>query len=325
MIDLPDIPAEPLSDQQLTELARLKTRYNRVMATGPFNLDDVFPATSDLAILYAQLDDLNRCLDSFRPYNPAQAKNLREVFDTEYTYASNRIEGNSLSLRETALVIHEGLTIGGKTLTDHLEAINHHEAIALVREMAAASSPFTERELKDIHALILHGIDRENAGRYRAVQVGIRGTRIVFPAPLQVPQLMDEYFQDYLVQKDQLHPVALAAMMHERLVNIHPFVDGNGRTSRLVMNLLLLRAGYPITIIQPDEPSRQTYFDALNLARDGNDPAAFERFIAENVKHWCIAYLKMLSPNGGESERAKGLAFFKRIEPHLPPENAPNS
>jgi Fic family protein len=277
-----------------------------------------FPEPVHLTAALDQLTELKACIDSFRPFDAAQMRNLRENWDIEYTWASNRIEGNTLSLLETRMVIHDGMTIAGKRLIEHLEAINHHEAIAEIRDMATSNDPMMERDIEALHGLVLHGIDREDAGRYRTVQVGIRGTSIVFPHPIKVPELMAEYFAFYDAVGTRMHPVALAAAMHQKLVDIHPFVDGNGRTSRLVMNLLLLKAGYPITIIPADEPTRRAYFDALNAAREGLDGDMFTRFVIANVKYWCIRTLDMMANNIGDDAADKGAPFFAKIAPYLP-------
>ena len=315
-----------LNKQQKSELVSLRERFNLSLLaimektgkyTAELDLLKIWPETDNLPELYDQLTELKACLDSFRPFDTAQTKNLQEVFDTEYTYASNRIEGNTLTLRETSFVINEGLTIRDKSMKDHLEAINHKEAIEFVRELVTKQELLDERNIKLIHALILHAIDRENAGRYRDVAVGISGTDIVFPEPFVVPNLMKDLMHFYEENKEKLHPVQLAAQMHSKLVNIHPFIDGNGRTCRLVMNLILLQNGYPLTIFSPESEDRDRYFDALNKAREHTDEAPFEHFVAENVKLWIIKYLHMLAPNIGESEKNKGYQFFKRIEPLL--------
>jgi Fic family protein len=321
-INNPD-PLIQATPEQQQELASIKAHFislaMKLMDTNqpPIDLLEIYPETSSLEELYEQLTDLKKCLDSFRPFNAAQMKNLQEVFDTEYTYASNRIEGNTLTLRETSFVINEGLTIRNKSMKDHLEAINHKEAIEFIRELVTNQEPLTERNIKLIHSLILQGIDRQNAGAYRGVVVGIRGTDIVFPEPYLVPKMMEDLLIFYEENKEELHPVQLAAQMHSKLVNIHPFIDGNGRTCRLVMNLILLQHGYPLTIFSPEEEDRSRYFDSLNQARDMADESPFERFVAENVKHWIIEYLGLLAPNMGQEDESKGYYFFKKVEPYL--------
>lgn len=268
------LPVVPISPAEQQELSVIKERFIS-LAVGsmdtsqlPIDLHEVYPETADLGELYGQLTDLKKCLDSFRPFDPAQVANLQEVFDTQYTYASNRIEGNTLTLRETSLVINEGLTIRNKSMREHLEAINHKEAIDFVRELVSAAEPLSERTIKLIHALVLQGIDRKNAGVYRGISVGIRGTDIVFPEPYIIPKLMEDVMLYYKRNKDSMHPVRLAAHMHFKLIAVHPFTDGNGRTCRLVMNLILLQHGYPVTVFSPEAEARDRYFNALNDVRE---------------------------------------------------------
>ncbi len=316
-------PIVPISPEEQQELVAIKEHFislaMNIMDTNqaPINLLDIYPDTSSLDELYKQLSDLKKCLDSFRPFNVAQIENLQEVFDTEYTYASNRIEGNTLTLRETSFIINKGLTIRNKSMKEHLEAINHKGAIEFIRELVTKQEPLTERNIKLIHSLILQGIDRQNAGAYRNVVVGISGTNIVFPEPYIVPKMMEDLLLFYDENKEKLHPVQIAAQMHSKLINIHPFIDGNGRTCRLVMNLILLQHGYPLTIFSPEEENRSHYFETLNETRDTADDSPFERFVAKNVKHWIIEYLGLLAPNSGASDKNKGYYFFKKIESYL--------
>ncbi len=223
--------------------------------------------------LYKQLNDL-RDIDQV---------SIEKALDIEYTYDSNRIEGNTLSLRETDLVIHRGLTIGGKPLVEHLEAINHYEAVGLIRDMAKQDALFNHSIMLTLHALVLRGIDKNYAGRFRDIAVMISGSRHIPPPPWQVNELMDDYFQFYQENKETLHPIILAAEMHERLVTIHPFIDGNGRTARLGMNLILLKYGYPIVIIQGDTESRLSYYNALERCNLENDKNEFYLLIANHI------------------------------------------
>ena len=177
--------------------------------------------------------DRARSLDSFRPFDPTQLEKLLEAFDIEYTYNSNRIEGNTLTLMETHLVINEGITIAGKPLREHLEATNHQEAIDFIRDLAARAEDVAPNNLKQIHALVLHAIDRPAAGVYRSVPLSIRGSRHVPPQPYMVEKLMEDLFIFYHANKTTMHPDELAAQFHEKLVTVHPFKYGNGRSARL--------------------------------------------------------------------------------------------
>jgi len=242
---------------------------------------------SDLNVLLADIDTLKVRLDALRPLDNAS---VAEALAVEYTYESNRIEGNTLTLRETDLVIHKGLTVAGKSMREHLEAINHYEAVLFLREWVQQATPLTESLVKQLHALVLRGIDRDNAGRYRSVPVSISGSRHMPSQPWQVPKLMEDIFVFYGENSTTLHPVLLAAEMHERIVTIHPFIDGNGRTSRLVMNLILLQRGYPIANIPGDTDSRLAYYHALESCNLGGDKQPFHNLIAEYVlasaRHW---------------------------------------
>jgi Fic family protein len=280
-----------------------------------FDLSPLYPDTADIEELKAQVGDLKRCLDSLRPIPTEQAENLQESFDTKYTYDSNRIEGNTLTLQETAMVTLHGATIGGKPLKDHLEAINHRDALKRVREMVEVGEDFTERSLLDIHSIILSGNDRDNAGRYRTIRIRVGGTDHVFPNPMKVPELVTSLFADYEAAKGTEHPVTLAARMHAGLVNIHPFVDGNGRTARLWMNHLLLASGYVIANISGDKSQRGEYYAALEATHSDDSMADFIRFILRTEKASLMEYLAMLDP---DVSAGRGGYFLERIAPYLP-------
>ena len=211
-------------------------------------------------------------------------------------YESNRIEGNTLTLRETQLVINEGMTISGKSMREHLEAINHKEAILFVDDLVSQKVDLSEYILKQIHGIVLYGIDRENAGVYRKLPVAIAGSKHLPPQPYLLQDLMEDYFQFYDQEKDNLHPVVLAAEMHERLLTIHPFIDCNGRTSRLIMNLILLQYGFPLAIIGGDYNSRMAYYDALEKVQTDNNKKDFILLIAEKVLFALERYINILSP-----------------------------
>lgn len=235
---------------------------------------------SALQSLLKQADEKLARLQHFREWDN---ESIRRAINIEYTYDSNRIEGNTLTLRETDLVIHKGLTIGGKPLVEHLEAINHYEAVELVRDWVQGKEPFNQFALLSLHGLILRSIDKQYAGRYRDIPVTISGSRHVPPQPWQVEKLMEEYFLFYQEQREQLHPIILAAEMHERLVTIHPFVDGNGRTARLVMNLVLMQHGFPLAIFHGDNEARFAYYDALEKCNVEQDKTGFHHLVVAQV------------------------------------------
>ena len=249
--------------------------------------------------LLLQIDEKRKALHRLRPLSQAQLQKLEEALFVEYTYESNRIEGNTLTLLETALVIQKGITVAGKSLREHLEAINHYEAIGFIRSVAEKKEPFSERMLKDIHALVLRGIDPENAGRYRTVNVRIAGSRHIPPDALVVRELMEGYFEFYEKQKDKIHPVLLSASLHEKLVTIHPFIDGNGRTARLIMNLVLMQNDYAIVNITGDSQSRIRYYDALEKCQAHQQCDEFISLVAEAELKAITEYLGIVKTGNG--------------------------
>ena len=191
--------------------------------------------------LLIEVDVLKEQLSTLRPLPGEALRKIQDALDIEYTYESNRIEGNTLTLQETALVVNEGVTISGKSMREHLEAINHTEAINYIKDIAKRDIEINERTIKEIHSLILHGIDRENAGRYRTVPVMISGSTYMPPQPYLIEKQMEDFMIRFKqMEEEKVHPVLVAAYLHDELVRIHPFIDGNGRTSRLLMNLYLL-------------------------------------------------------------------------------------
>jgi len=242
----------------------------------------------------AKIDALKEVWQQKRPLGATQLQKMKEYFNVAYTFESNRIEGNTLTLQETHLVINEGITIGGKSLREHLEAINHAEAVDYLEKLIEDKMDINQRCLLELHYLILKGIDRENAGLYRSVPVRISGSEHVPPQPYLLGKLMEDYFLHYQSQKNILHPVILAAEVHERLVSIHPFVDGNGRTSRLMMNLVLVGHGYTIANLKGDNASRLAYYKALEAVQVNNDPVPFYHLVADAVKDSLEQHLEMV-------------------------------
>lgn len=243
---------------------------------------------------FNRVDELKNQLDQHRPLPPAAVKNLRDVYRVEWTYNSNAIEGNTLSLIETKVVMEDGLTIGGKRLQEHFEVINHAEAISFIEEQVTQTEPLDERTLKTIHHLILKNIDDENAGRYRSINVRISGSQHEPPHFLQVANEMQELFAWYEQEKDRLHPVELAALFHFKFVYIHPFADGNGRTARLLMNLILMGHGYPPAIVKAEEQQRLNYYETLEMASMRNEVQPFINLITTCVEEGLINYLKAI-------------------------------
>jgi fido (protein-threonine AMPylation protein) len=244
-------------------------------------LQNQLPEKLQTMLLYCDMQKAE--WNQLKPLNRIQLQKMNEYFRLNYTYESNRIEGNTLTLQETHLVINEGLTIGGKSMREHLEVVNHSEAIEFISEIVQDKIEFTERILKQIHYLILKGIDRENAGLYRSIGVRISGSSHIPPEPFLLNRMIEEVFEYYQKNKNLLHPIILAAEMHEQIVRIHPFIDGNGRTTRLIMNLILLQNGYPIANIKGDLNSRLAYYKALENA-PSDQKSSFHELVANTVK-----------------------------------------
>lgn len=244
--------------------------------------------------LLIEIDALKTRLGTLRPLPPEASRKIDEAIAVEYTFESNRIEGNTLTLRETAMVVDKGLTIDGHPLREHLEAINHAEAVHFIRDIASGDLPVTENLIRDIHRIVLQGIDSGHAGRYRGVQVRISGSQHMPPQPYLINLQMEAFMIEYRrLESEGTHPVLIAAWLHYELVRIHPFIDGNGRTSRLLMNLYLLRHGYPIVMLKGDSLSRQRYYDALEAA-DASQQRAFNELIVGAVRDSLENYLSIM-------------------------------
>lgn len=244
---------------------------------------DVIQLNEQVVDLLKQVDQLQKLWQGKKPLDHLQVNKMQEYFHTAYTYESNRIEGNTLTLSETHLIINDGITIGGKSMREHLEVINHKEAIDLIFDFVKNKIHFNAFYLKQIHHLVLKGINQKNAGVYRSVPVRISGSAHIPPEPYLIDKLMEDYFLFYEMQKNQLHPVILAAEMHERLVSIHPFVDGNGRTSRLVMNLILLQHGYTLVNLKGDPSQKLNYFKALEAVQVNHENDHFHQLILRHA------------------------------------------
>ncbi len=219
---------------------------------------------------FTKINALAEELKAMRPLNETELKRLRDEFIIENTYDSNAIEGNTLTLRETALVL-EGVTIGEKPLKDHLEAIGHKEAFEYVIGLANKNTPLTESVIKDIHTLVLMN-DRENKGKYRSVPVRISGALHTPPQPYLVAPQMETLIADYAEAVKSKHIIEAVAKFHLRFEGVHPFIDGNGRTGRLILNLELIKAGFlPVNIKFSD---RRKYYDCFDKYYGDNHTAA---------------------------------------------------
>jgi Fic family protein len=245
------------------------------------------------ARLLKRLETKKAQLDGLRPLPVAEVSRLREKILIEWIYNSNAIEGSTITLQETRLILETGLTVGGKSLREHFEVINHKEAIQYVENLVQNTEPITAFHVRQIHKLILTNIDDENAGSYRETQVRIAGAPFIPPESWLITSLMTEWSEWVASAQGSIHPVALAAQAHHRLVAIHPFVDGNGRTARLVMNLLLMRRAYPPTVIL--RANRRQYYSVLAQADSGRTDALVN-FVGRAVENSLNLYLEACRP-----------------------------
>ena len=246
----------------------------------------------DTAELFASLDALKARLDAHRPLPPDVVSQIREDMRVRFTYHSNAIEGNTLTMSETKAVLEDGITIGGKSLKEHLEAVGHSHAIDYMEALVQKDEALTERTLKGIHNLILRNIDGANAGTFRRMNVLISGAGHIPPPAERVLEKMEAFFRWYGAARGALHPVEFAARVHADFVNIHPFKDGNGRTARLIMNFELMRVGFPTVIVPVD--ARPDYYRNLDIAATQGDYLPFVMQIAELAQKSFAPYWALL-------------------------------
>ncbi len=237
-----------------------------------------------------KIDSIKTKIDAHSSIDAHLLQQLREYFRIGMTYSSNALEGNSLTETETKIVIEDGITIGGKPIKDHMEALGHSEAYDLLFRLAKHSD-ITEANIKELHRLFYYRIDEDQAGKYRKQKVIITGTTFIPPAPGQIPGLMKSFIAGIPDERAKHHPVEFAAILHKELVTIHPFIDGNGRAARLLMNLALLQAGYPVAVIPPI--LRRDYLDTLNKTHKGENKP-FNKFIAGVCYESAKEYLRLL-------------------------------
>ncbi len=244
---------------------------------------------------FSKLDQLKQKLDSFRPLSREIVENLHEDLVLRWTYNSNAIEGNTLTLKETKVAL-EGITVGGKTIREHLEAINHRDAIFFVEELVQKRDGLSEWDIKSIHQLILKHIDDKNAGVYRNVNVTISGADHVPPDALQVKGEMGKFIEWYNNDAQKMHPVERAGRVYADFVKIHPFVDGNGRTCRLLMNLELMKDGFPPVVMSVEK--RLEYYETLDKAHIVGDYTPFLILVVDTVESSFNPYWHALGVNG---------------------------
>jgi Fic family protein len=266
-------------------------------------------------------------LDEVRPLSPKALANLEHYYNIELTYTSNAIEGNTLSPVETTLVIEKGITISGKPLKDHLEALDHYDAIRYVRELARQKTPLTESDVRNLHKMVMRRSTPDIAGQYADLPRYVRSEtgRHSFPSSAEVPALMGD-FASWLATAPNTPDTAFAA--HRRLVDIHPFNDGNGRTARLLMNLVLIRGGYPPVAVRPED--RLEYIRGLQREQAGHGDASFNALLYRRLDATLGEYLSALQEaQTAEAKRPRPEAVSagrlkSDLETSLPPSSGPH-
>jgi len=248
--------------------------------------------------LYERILEKKKQLALLRPLDKEQLKLIKEQIEVEYAYNSTAIEGNTLSLNETRLILEEGMTISGKSLREHLDVINQKEAISWIESFIKNKDRIKEADIIEMHRLTLKSISNNWAGKYKTSQNRIVGSKLKTTPPYKVHSEMDALAHKINNNKE-FNAIELAAYAHHELVKIHPFIDGNGRTARLLMNLILMQEGYPLVVIIKKE--RKKYFDSLERAHFGNFKDFFN-FVARAVERSLNLYLNALTPTTKETE-----------------------
>ncbi|MBF7091480.1 helix-turn-helix domain-containing protein [Flavobacterium sp. ALJ2] len=223
-----------------------------------------------LSTLQSILDEIEVLKTKIQSFQQFDLHRISKILELEFTYESNRINDNSLTLQETKAVINEGLTIGGKTMREHLEAVNHHETISYIKDLTQKNSALNEKELLTIHTQILRGIKPEHAGKYKNDSLIIRE--------------MSSFFSWFETNKSTLHPILLASEAHLRIIKISPFESGNIQIAHLVMNWILIQNGYVFATIQGDNEHKNEYFSILAESQNQNDKSIFINFVAQVEK-----------------------------------------
>jgi len=250
--------------------------------------------------LLKSIEGKKRELDAFRPFPTEIVRKLEEQFTVEWTYNSNAIEGNTLTLKETELVINRGLTIGKKPLKEHFEAINHKEGIQYLYNFVKKKKELDEDTISALHKIILKNINDTEGGHYRTSNVMITGAIHIPPSAIKIKKLMNEFFEWYYKNRKKLSIAELAAWVHYKIVHIHPFIDGNGRTARLLMNLILIQNGYPPAVIL--NVDRQKYYRALKDA-DREKYNSFFNFMGRSIERSLFIYLNAFKSKGDKKDK----------------------
>lgn len=257
------------------------------------NWKNIVHTIEDINDILTRLDVKKSIIDNYRPIPSIVLKSITESITLEWTHHSNSIEGNTLTLQETKVVLGEGMTIKGKSLREHYEVVNHHDAIDYILSLVRPDYQLTEQDILKTHATVLDKIEKEYAGRYRTGGVRIGGANFIPPNALKI----DDYMSDLIAwvnENNNIHSVIKAAVFHHRFVYIHPFFDGNGRTARLVYNLILMKSGYPPAIILKND--RKKYYDALNKANLGDYSKLF-LLVVQALERSLNIYVNALTNN----------------------------
>lgn len=250
-----------------------------------------------------EVDEAKRLIDEARPLPSPTVQALQDDFTIRYAHETTAIEGNTLSLRETQVVLEDGITIGGKTIREHLEVLNVREALNWLTDFVQNKDSITDRTVLDIHHIIMEGILKEDAGRYRRDPVYIRGAWHVPPNWIKIPRLMDDLSNEIAKGPEGEHPIVFASQAHVKLVQIHPFIDGNGRTARLLTSILLMQQGYPAAMYTSGK--RAEYLEALSQADAGNlDP--FILVTAEAIRFLENRYLALIAQQEQAQKHLRG-------------------
>ena len=257
-------------------------------------------------ILLKRVEEKKKRLDALRPLPKDAIKKLLEDIRLRHTYHSDAIEGNTLTLQETKLVLEEGVTIGGKPLKDHLEAKNDAEAFDLMVKLVHAKKPISQNIIQEIHELVTKGIIEES-GKYRTENIRITGSKTTPPSYSKIVKLMEEYISN--IKELKVPPIKKAAYIHHELVRIHPFIDGNGRVGRLITNLYLMKIGYPPIVLKKEE--RRKYYQVLQKADDG-DLSPLTNFIAKAIHEALMYYLSSFV----DDERLISLKEISEFSPY---------
>jgi Fic family protein len=242
--------------------------------------------------MFEKIDNLLKKLNEYRPLTEVEIKRLRNEFLIDFTYNSNAIEGNTLTLQETALILQEGITIDKKPLKEHLEVVGHKEAFFYIEELVKEKVPLYENVIKDIHSIVL--MDKpQGRGKYRRIPVTILGAMHNPPQPYLVPVLMEQLINQYNEEMKDKHIIEKVALFHLKFETIHPFVDGNGRTGRLLLNFELMKEGYPPINIKFKD--RKIYYDCFtHFHLNNSNPQMLTELIAECVQEELSKYISVL-------------------------------